>query len=619
MQTDKNTIVGMVLLAVLFFAYFYFSNQQQQVLELQKQHQEDSLNRIKAATLKLKDTSALNKQFLQKDTLAKLSAAGDFATAALGAEQLTTVENEVIKVTFTNKGGSVKQVELKNYTSNVDKKTIILGGNPNDKISYAINTGNNSSNLVSNLFFPAPKVEKNADNSQTISFTIAAANGESLTHQYIVKPNEYVIDWNINMNGADKLLSNGNLNFLWSWTTIQKEKSNLYERQMSNICFSEDNQFDYISSHKEHTFEKTVQWVGAVQQFFNTTLIAKNSFTGGQVAWVRSTEKDTSNTLATVDATLQLKVPVATTALIPMQLYYGPNEYHILKKLDNGMDNIINLGRDVYSFVRPVNKYVIMPVFEFFVKLISNFGWAILLLTLFIRVFTAPLMYGSYLSGAKTKALKPELDVLKKKFGEDQQGFAMEQMKLFREAGVNPLGGCIPALLQIPIFFALYSFFNSNIALRGQSFLWSHDLSSYDVIATLPFSIPMGFGDHISLFTITAVLTSFAISMYNMGNTPTQDNPAMKYMPYFFPFMMLFFFNRLPSALTWYYTVSNTVTLLLQFVIQTYIIDHDKIMAKMKETRTKPKTKSKWQERYSQVMESQKKLEDMKKKTGGGK
>jgi YidC/Oxa1 family membrane protein insertase len=296
-------------------------------------------------------------------------------------------------------------------------------------------------------------------------------------------------------------------------------------------------------------------------------------------------------------------------------LYFGPNDYTILKKQENGMDNIINLGRDVYSFVRPVNKYVIMPVFTFFAKMIGSFGWAILLLTLFIRLFTAPLMYGSYLSGAKMKVLRPELDVLKKKHGEDQQAFAMDQMKLFREAGVNPMGGCIPALLQIPIFFALYSFFNSNISLRGQSFLWSHDLSSYDVIAQLPFSIPMGFGDHISLFTITAVLTSFAISMYNMGNTPTQDNPAMKYMPYIFPFMMLFFFNRLPSALTWYYTVSNTVTLLLQFVIQTYIIDHDKILAKMKETRSKPKTKSKWQERYAQVMETQKKVESMKNKT----
>jgi len=615
MQTDKNTVIGMVLLAVLFFAYFYFSNEQNAAIQAKEKHDKDSIQSVIQAQIKLKDNSALNKELLKRDTLDKLSAAGDFTTAALGKEELTTLENDVIKVTFSNKGGAVKNVELKNYKSSFNGKPVILGGDSSDKISYLINTGNNSSNAVSNLYFPTPIIEKASDNTQTISFTIAAKNGQSLTHQYVLKPNSYAIDWNINMNGADRLLSNGNLNFNWNWRTTQNEKSNLYERQMSNICFSEDNQFDYISSHKEHTFEKPAQWVGVVQQFFNTTLIAKNGFASGGVKWERSTEKDTTNTLATIETQLQLKVPATASASVPLQLYFGPNDYTILKKQENGMDNIINLGRDVYSFVRPVNKYVIMPVFTFFAKMIGSFGWAILLLTLFIRLFTAPLMYGSYLSGAKMKVLRPELDVLKKKHGEDQQAFAMDQMKLFREAGVNPMGGCIPALLQIPIFFALYSFFNSNISLRGQSFLWSHDLSSYDVIAQLPFSIPMGFGDHISLFTITAVLTSFAISMYNMGNTPTQDNPAMKYMPYIFPFMMLFFFNRLPSALTWYYTVSNTVTLLLQFVIQTYIIDHDKILAKMKETRSKPKTKSKWQERYAQVMETQKKVESMKNKT----
>ena len=616
MQTDKNTIVGMVLLAILFFAYFYFSNQQNAAIQAKEKHDKDSIELITQKQLKLRDTSAINKEFLKRDTADKLTAAGDFTTAALGTEQFTTVENEVIKITFSNKGGSVKGVELKKYNSSFNGKPIVLGANASDKISYNINTGNNNANAVTNLYFGQPSIVKNADGSQTVSFTIAAKNGQSLTHQYIIKPNSYLIDWNINMNGADKLLSNGNVNILWNWTTTQNEKSNLYERQMSNICFSEDNKFDYISSHNDHTLEKPAQWMSFVQQFFNTTLIAKNNFASGGVKWERSTDKDTTNTLAKIEANLQMHVPATAQASIPMQLYYGPNDYRTLEKLNNGMDGIINLGRDVYSFVRPVNMYVIMPVFDFFAKLISNFGWAILLLTLFIRLFTAPLMYGSYLSGAKMKVLRPELDELKKKHGADQQAFAMDQMKVFREAGVNPLGGCIPALLQIPIFFALYSFFNSNISLRGESFLWSHDLSSYDVIAQLPFSIPFGFGDHISLFTITAVLTSFAISLYNIGNQPTQDNPAMKYMPYIFPFMMLFFFNRLPSALTWYYTVSNTITLLLQFVIQTYIIDHDKILAKMKETRTQPKKQSKWQERYAQVMETQKKVESMKNKNG---
>jgi YidC/Oxa1 family membrane protein insertase len=220
-------------------------------------------------------------------------------------------------------------------------------------------------------------------------------------------------------------------------------------------------------------------------------------------------------------------------------------------------------------------------------------------------------VYTSYLSGAKMKALRPEIDKLKLKFTDksgtvDQQQVGVEQMKLFREAGVNPVGGCIPALLQIPIFFALYSFFSSNIALRGQSFLWAKDLSSYDDVINFGSNI-MLIGNHVSLFTITAVVTSFLISIYNMNMTPDQNNPALKYMPYIFPFILFFIFNNLPSALTWYYTVSNVITLGLQFVIQNYIIDHDKILAKMDEHRKKPKTKPKWQERFEQIQETQRK------------
>jgi len=222
-------------------------------------------------------------------------------------------------------------------------------------------------------------------------------------------------------------------------------------------------------------------------------------------------------------------------------------------------------------------------------------------------------VYSSYLSGAKMKALRPEIEAMKKRVGNDQQQVGVEQMKLFREAGVNPLGGCIPALLQIPIFFALYSFFNSNIALRGSTFLWSKDLSAYDSILNFGFSIP-AYGDHISLFALLAVATSFLISLYGMSMTPDQSNPAMKYMPYIMPVMLLLFFNRLPSALTWYYTVSNVITLILQFVIQNYIIDHDKVLAKLTENRNRPKTKPKWQERFEQMQEAQKKVQQIKNK-----
>jgi YidC/Oxa1 family membrane protein insertase len=610
MKTDKNTVVGFVLLGLLFFIYFWYSNKQQNASLAIRQKQEDSIRRVTAANIKPADTIAARIDSLKRDSAARLSSAGDFITAALGTEQLVTIENKLMKVTFTSKGAQVKSVELKNYKSAVDGKNVVLS--QQSQLGYSVNTSANASTQTSNLYFAASQPLVNADKSQTVNFTLNAANGESITHQYILKEDAYMIDWNVSMTGADKLLSQGLMNMNWHAETFQQEQTAAYERQMSNICFSEGNEFDYISAKNEWKFEKPVQWLSVVQQFFNTTLVAKNNFSSGQVNWVR--KEDSTNALATADAALQIKLPVAAAVSVPFQLYYGPSDYNILKKQAPEMDKIVNLGRDMYSFVRPINKYIIMNVFDFFAGFVKNFGWVVLLLTLFIRLVTAPLTYSSYLSGAKMKVLRPELDVVKKKFGDDKQGFAMEQMKLFREAGVNPLGGCIPALLQIPIFFALYSFFNSNISLRGQEFLWSKDLSSYDVIAHLPFNIP-AFGDHISLFTITAVLTSFLISIYNMSMTPTQDNPALKYMPYIFPFMLLFIFNKLPSALTWYYTVSNLVTLGLQFVIQNYIINHDKILAKIDEKRKAPKTKSKWQERYEQMMESQKKLQSMKEKT----
>ncbi|MCU0395171.1 MAG: membrane protein insertase YidC, partial [Chitinophagaceae bacterium] len=295
-------------------------------------------------------------------------------------------------------------------------------------------------------------------------------------------------------------------------------------------------------------------------------------------------------------------------------LYYGPNDYKTLKGYDNGMHNIVDLGSGMFAFVKWINRWLILPVFEFLGNLMGGTGgWTILLLTIFIRLLIAPLTYSSYLSGAKMKALRPEIDAMKARLGNDQQAMSMEQMKLFREAGVNPLGGCVPALLQIPIFFALYSFFNSVIELRGVPFLWATDLSSYDSIYNFGFEIPF-YGGHISLFTVTACVTSLLISVYSMASTPDTGNPVMKYMPYIFPVMMLFIFNKLPSALTWYYTVSNVITLALQFVIQNYIIDHDKILAQISENKSKPKKKTKWQERLEQMQEAQKKMDERKNK-----
>jgi YidC/Oxa1 family membrane protein insertase len=599
---DRNTVIGFVLLAALLFLYLFLSTKSSQELQEQKKRQQDSL----ALVRRVNDSIAAT-----RDTTSIKPSADTAGLAKIGTEQFSIVENGVFKIAFTNKGGQVKSVELKKYAS-ATGKPIVLNGTSYDKISYSINIAPNQAAQSSELYFAPAVITTNADKSSTVNYKLSLATGEYITHQFTLRPNDYMIDWNVQMNGADKLLSQGNFNLIWQSQPVKQEKDVVYERQQTNICFYEDGDFDYIMSRTEKKFEKPVQWVSIAQQFFNSTLIAKNNFNSGDVSWVKETT-DSSAIIAKATATLQAKIPIGSVAVFPMQLYYGPNHYGILKKQAPEMDKIVNLGRDFYAFVRPINKFIVMPVFDLFKSFIASYGLVIAFLTIFIRLLTSPLIYKSYLSGAKMKALKPEIEKMKERLGNDQQKVGIEQMKLFREAGVNPLGGCIPALLQIPIFFALYSFFNSSIALRGESFLWAEDLSTYDVILRFPFHV-WGLGSHLSLFTLLAVSTSFLISIYNMNMTPDQNNPALKYMPYIFPFILLFIFNSLPSALTWYYTVSNVITLIMQWVIQNYIIDHDKILEKIELNRKKPKVKPKWQERFEQMQESQKKLQETRNK-----
>jgi YidC/Oxa1 family membrane protein insertase len=601
MGFDRNTVIGFVLLGVLLFVYLYTSTKNSHELEAQRKHIADSV----AFVTKVREDAAAAAAAAKKDTAATGAPVAvdttGFNPAFNGTEHFVTVENDLVKVVFSNKGGQPVDVELKKFKSSYDSTPVRLVGSES-RVSYPINTGSGASDIT-NLYFRDGKVTKNADGSQTVIFVLPAPSGQAIEHEYVLSANDYTLDWNVNVQNPGKLFSQNNFNLSWNLQTVRSQKNITDERRLTSFCYSEDGQFDYMSAKTDRTFEKSVQWVSLSQQFFNSTLIAKNSFSAGTVHMMRE-NADSSNVVARVLVSLQEKIPAAASASLPFRFYYGPNDFSILDKEAPGMTHIIDLGRGVYSFVRPVNVYIIMPVFNFFKSHIASFGIAILLLTLFIRLFTSPLVYSSYLSGAKMKALRPEIEAMKKRVGDDQQAVGMEQMKLFREAGVNPLGGCIPALLQIPIFFALYSFFNSNIGLRNETFLWSHDLSSYDSILNIGFSIP-GYGDHVSLFALSAVATSFLISLYGMSMTPDQSNPAMKYMPYIMPVFLLVFFNRLASALTWYYTVSNLITLGLQFVIQNYIIDHKKILAQLQANRTKPKTKSKWQERMEQMQEAQ--------------
>lgn len=604
MNFDRNTIVGFIVLAILFLGFFWYNSQEQ--LKLQKQRAEQArIDSIAKAKQIIANPPATKTDTTH--TVAPIDSNNRFQQATQGTEQLTSIENDLIKVTFTNKGGQVKSVELKKFKG-PDSTDAKLGADPFDKISYTVIAENNKTAEIANLYFSGGQIQKSGDN-QVITYQLQTKDGNSIEHEFVVKPN-YMIDFTIKLNGANQLFSNNTLYLTWQDKAMQLQKDVSYERQQSQISYRVNGSYDYSSAMKSNTeeFKAPVNWIAVKQQFFATTLIARNNFSSGVINW-KAPEAADSKTVVEATANMQIQLPASSQATIPLSIYYGPTDYKILKQYGNDMEEMVDLGKGMYAFVKYVNRWIVIPVFNLFSKLTTNFGIVILLLTLFIRLLISPLTYSSYLSGAKMKVLRPEIEQLKAKYGSDQQQFSMEQMKLFREAGVNPLGGCIPALFQIPIFFALYSFFNSNVALRGQSFLWAKDLSQYDSVINFHFTIPL-YGDHVSLFTITAVITSFFISLYSMSMTPDQGNPVLKYMPYFFPIILLFVFNRLPSGLTWYYTVSNLITLGLQFVIQTYIIDHDKILAKIQVNRKKPKTQSKWQERLQQMQEQQKQMRE---------
>jgi len=609
MGMDKNTVIGFVLIGMLLMGMFYFNNKGNSTYLAEQKRVADSimLTKPKVNLVQVKlDSLSHDSTRIEKST-------GSLQTSS--TEKFTTLENEVMKITFTSKGAQPKIVELKNYKT-LDGKLVIVQQGDFNKISYRINSGNGEVANTADLNFVTSTKTDNADKSQTISFNLKDSAGKQITHQYTLHPDDYLIDFAIILNGADKLVAQNAINLEWKTQTNQVEKDEAYEKLQTHICYLSDAGFDFsnLGNGDDKKFDKQVSWLSVKQQFFLSTLVNKNKFANAEIKWTVPADTS-SHIIAQTEANCRIDLPQgATTASVPLQLYYGPSDYHVLKAYNNQMENIVPYGSGIFAFVKYINRYLLLPVFDLLRKNVVSMGIVILLLTLFIRLLTSPILYKSYVSGAKMKALKPEIDKLKEKHGDDKQAFSMDQMKLWKTAGVSPLGGCLPAVLQIPIFMSLYYFFQSNISLRGQHFLWVKDLAAYDSIYNIPFTIPF-YGDHVSLFTLTAVITSLLISIYSMSTMQDNSNPVMKYMPYIFPVLLLGVFNKLPAALTWYYTISNTITLILQIVIQKYIIDHDKILAQIEVNRKKPVKQSKLQDRIQAMQDTNKKVQDMKAKT----
>jgi YidC/Oxa1 family membrane protein insertase len=618
MGMDRNTVIGFVLIGLLMMGMFWFNSVGQKEAQAIQKRFDDSVALVNKKKI---DPVAILKDSANKESVRKGQAAGIYEDKINQPEVLNSVENDVFKITFTNKGAQPKSIELKKYKK-FDGTPVLLQAGDFNNLSYDILTGDNKKIATSDLSFAPAVVTTNADKSQSVSFSLKDSTGKEIIHQYNIKADEYLVDFTI--TGADRVVTKNSFNLNWQTETKQVEHNITYEKQQTEISYLKDGTFDFehLGSGDALSFNQPVDWIAVKQQFFIAALINKNKFKTAEVKW---TVPDTSTKLiAKTTSSFTLDVPA--NGPVPLQLYYGPSDYGILKKYNNQMQQIVPYGSGIFSFVKYINRHVLLPVFDFLRKNVASMGIVILLLTLFIRLLTSPILYKSYLSGAKMKALKPEVDALKGKFTDksgqlDQQAFSMEQMKLWRSAGVSPLGGCLPALLQIPIFMSLYYFFQSNISLRGESFLWATDLSTYDSILTFG-HIPVIdslYGDHISLFTITATVTSLLISIYSMSNMQDNSNPVMKYMPYIFPVLLLGVFNNLPAALTWYYTISNTITLLLQIVIQKYIINHEKILAQIDENRKKPVKQNKFQEKLQAMQETQRKMQQEKDKGRGGK
>jgi YidC/Oxa1 family membrane protein insertase len=572
---DKNSLLGFGLLMALLIGYTFYSQQTEKVMRAQATA--DSLtNALKnpSAPLPLATTDT-NKKIVDSNLV------------IANAPSLETVlENKDIAITFNSLGASPTKALLKNFKTALGKNLYVF----NDKQLYSIAYKGSNGALINSTQMPTIGVL----NDRTLTYTMS--NGATLA--YTLPDSGYMMEVQFNANNT--LDKSQPISLNWQSVAPQTEYNAANEMQYNQIAYEETQDgadFNTITEDKKREFKDGVNYLCYKQHYFNTTFLApKGAPFIKSDAFTKPTNDTSNSTVTALNASLNAN----GGEQLHFQIYAGPNDYKILKSFNRNLEEIIPLGYGLMSFVKYINKWLIMPIFNALSKVISNYGLIILILTFIVRLLMAPITYKSYVSGAKMKILKPELDALRAKHGDDQQAFGVAQMALFRSAGVSPLGGCLPALAQLPIFFALLSFFPNAIELRQKSFLWTKDLSNFDSIASIP-NIPF-YGDHISLWTILFVITSLILAIYNMGMTSADNsNPALKYLPFIMPVLFLGIFNKLPAALTFYYFVSNVITILLQWVIQKFIINHDKLEAEMTANKSKTPKQSKLMERMAEM------------------
>ena len=538
---------------------------------------------------------------------------GAFAPAAKGTETTTTLENDLLAVVFTNKGGRIKEVRLKTYfksrldSQKVEHKTVLkLLEDDKNKFEYFIPIANLPTGGVktSELYF-TPTL-----NGKEITFRANAGEGRYFEQRYKLADDNYHLDYSIKMVGLDGLVNTEVVQLDWVNYLDKIEQNTQYERNYSSAYYhtvEDDTDYCTCTGNDTEAPEERIQWVSHSNQFFNSSLLAKE---GSFQKAVLATEmlEETGEDLKKLST--QIQIPMSSGGF-DMAMYIGPNEFTRMQAYDKGLEDVIPFGT---SFFGTLNRWMFRPLFNFLSGFIGSKGIVILIMTLIIKMALYPLTYKMVYSQQKMAALKPRIAKMREKFKDDQQTQQMEMMKLYREYGVNPLGGCLPVAIQMPFWIALYRFFPAAIEFRQAPFLWAHDLSSFDVFAWLPFELPF-YGAHISLFTLLWAGTTVLYTVYNskqmdmsaMGGGAQQK--MMMYMQYFMPIMFLFFFNNYAAGLTTYLFFSNILNVSQMVVTKNFLVDKDKIEAELVAYQKKPKKKSGFGQRLEAAMKEQQRLQ----------
>ncbi len=604
---DVNSIIGFVLIFGILIFMFYQNRPTPEELA-EKEAQQELLD-VKSAAAEADNATPLQKETPVLDVNDSTAVAG--YKSQIGAfgftvptEGSTVLENDVLFLRINNKGGAVVEAKMKQFVT-YDSVPIYLIKDGNSSFGITFSTSDNRVLNTKDLFFEPSLTSANGN--QVLSLKAKTSNNEFLEYRYEMKPDDYLVDFTIRSQGLERVISEGKPVVLdWGLKAIRHSKSIEYENRYTRLTYNHEE--DKISKLSEGSddeeLEENIKWLSYRQHFFSTILAADEPFKSGELTSKNLVEEEsrTFGFLKEYRSVLPLELKGGVLAK-NMQWYFGPTDVDVLSKYEDlGLADSIPFGWGIFGWI---NRYIFTPFYSFLGGMLPA-GIAIIIMTILVRLAMSPVTYKSYLSQAKMKVLKPEITELGEKYKDNAMKKQQETMKLYGKAGVSPMSGCVPAFLQMPIFYALFMFFPTSFALRQKSFLWADDLSSFDTIYQFPegFSIPF-YGDHVSLFPILASIAIFFYMMMTTGqNMPTQPGmPNMKFIMYLMPFMMLFFFNNYASGLSLYYFVSNMITIGIMLVIKNFILDNDKIHAQIQENKLKPKKENKFQRKMREVME----------------